>query len=53
MKHEFQKNLSLKVISSGILELKFECGVHRTVDLTPIMFGTLFGELKNPEFLSR
>ena len=50
MKHEFKKIVSLKVVSTGILELKFECGTHRRVDLTPIMFGTLFAELKDPAF---
>ncbi len=53
MKHEFKKIVSLEVVATGILELKFECGALRRIDLMPIMFGALFGELKNPEFFKQ
>jgi len=53
MKHEFKRIVSLEIISDGILDLKFDCGASRQVDLTPIMFGSLFGELKNPDFFKQ
>jgi len=53
MKHEFKRIVSLRVVSHGILELEFDCGTRRKVDLSPIMFGSLFGELKNPDFFEQ
>lgn len=49
MKHEFKKVISAKIVSTGILDLEFECGSRRTVDLTPVMSGALFGALQRPE----
>ena len=37
----------------GILKLEFNCGTNHEVDLNPIMFGSLFGELKNPNFFKQ
>ena len=53
MKHEFKKIVSLEIISGGILDLKFDCGANRQVDLTPIMFGSLLGDLNNPDFFKQ
>lgn len=53
MKHEFKKIVSVKVISPSTLELEFACGTWRRVDLSPVMVGSLFGELKNPEIFSK
>ena len=53
MKHEFKRIVSLRVISHGILELEFDCGTRRQVDLSPVMAGSLFGELNNPDFFKQ
>ena len=49
MKHEFKKIVSVNVVSPGILDIEFACGTRRRVDLSPVMVGSLFGELKDPE----
>ena len=49
MKHEFKKVISVQIVSTGVLDLEFECGTRRTVDLTPVMSGPLFGALQRPE----
>ena len=49
MKHEFKKIKVVKVVSEGVLELEFNCGSHRRIDLNPIMHGSLFGSLKDPK----
>jgi len=36
-----------------VLKLEFDCGTRHKVDLTPIMFGSLFSELKNPDFFKQ
>lgn len=49
MKHEFKRIEDIRVVSSGVLDLQFNCGSRRTVDLRAIMHGPLFGELKNSD----
>lgn len=53
IKHEFKKIVSVKVISPSTLELEFACGTWRRVDLSPVLVGSLFGELKNSEVFSQ
>jgi len=53
MKHEFKTVISVKIVSTGILDLEFECGTRRTVDVTPVMSGALFGELRNSEMFNQ
>ena len=53
MKHEFKKVVAINVIFNGVLDLEFACGTRKKVDLTPIMFGPLFGELRSPEVFNQ
>lgn len=47
MKHEFKRVLNVEVLDLGILKLKFDCGTQKEVDLTPVMRGAIFGQLKD------
>lgn len=53
MKHEFKKIVRVEVASPGQLNLTFDCGTRRKVDLTPVMVGTLFGALQEQEFFKK
>ena len=53
MRHEFRRIVSFEVIADGVLKLEFDCGTRRKIDLTPIMFGSLFSKLKNPDFFKQ
>jgi hypothetical protein len=53
MHHEFKKIVSVEVIAHGILHLEFSCGTRRKVDLTPVMFGALFGQLQRPDIFNQ
>lgn len=48
MKHQFKKIINVEVLDLGILKLEFDCGTEKEVNLTPIMRGTLFGQLNDP-----
>lgn len=53
MNHEFKKIVDVKVIAQGILDLEFACGTRRRVNLNPVMFGALFGELERPDIFNQ
>lgn len=53
MKHEFKTIEDVKVVASGVLQLKFNCGSVREVDLTPVMHGALFEPLKDPSIFEQ
>ena len=53
MKHEFKKVIRVKVVTTGILELEFDCGSRRTINLTPVMFGALYSPLQRPEVFNQ
>ncbi|HZK77014.1 MAG TPA: DUF2442 domain-containing protein [Candidatus Kapabacteria bacterium] len=48
--HDLHSIYSVKVVGEYALELTFEDGVTKTVDLSGSFFGSLFNPLKDPNF---
>jgi hypothetical protein len=48
--HELHFIYDVKVVGDHALQLKFEDGSVKTVDLTGFWYGKLFSPLRNPEF---
>lgn len=47
--HELHRITEVRVVGDSSIEVTFEDGLCRTIDLGPILVGTMFGPLKDPE----
>lgn len=51
--HEFHRIVKAAVIPPYGLRLEFEDGIVREIDLEPILYGEMFGPLRDPAFFAR
>ena len=51
--HEFHRIVRAKLIPPYGLELEFEDGVVRNVDMEPLLYGEMFGPLRDPGVFAR
>lgn len=48
--HDLYRIVAMEVVGEHVLSLTFDDGLTRTIDLGPILAGTLYGPLRDPEF---
>lgn len=51
--HEFHRIVKAEVIPPYGLRLEFENGVIREVDLEAMLYGQMYGPLRDPEFFAK
>jgi hypothetical protein len=53
MKHEIHYIKSINIVGLHLLEVVFENGTRKTINLAPVLYGEMYGPLKDPEFFKR
>ncbi len=53
MTHPIYRVVSCEVLGERNLRVKFDDGVARVIDLTPVLAGELFGPLRDPELFKQ
>lgn len=52
MSHPIHRVASFELLEGYRLRVRFEDGAERTIDLEPVLFGTLYGPLRDPAAIS-
>ncbi|MDB5245913.1 MAG: hypothetical protein JWQ40_307 [Segetibacter sp.] len=53
MKHEIHYIRSFNIVGLHTLEVIFENNTRKTIDLAPVLYGEMYGALRDPEFLNK
>lgn len=53
MEHSIYRVLRFKVVGDYGLQVEFEDGVERNIDLEPVLEGEIFGPLKDPRLFAQ
>jgi hypothetical protein len=53
MRHEIHRITSFDIVGIHTLEVVFENKIHKTIDLSPVLYGEMYAPLRNPEFFKQ
>lgn len=53
MKHSIHRVISFDIVGPYTLRVAFDDGSKRTIDFSPILFGEIFGPLRDPNFFAQ
>lgn len=53
MNHEIHYIQSFNIVGLHSLEVVFENNTRKTIDLAPVLYGEMYGPLKDPEFFKQ
>ncbi len=53
MKHEIHYIESFNIVGQHTIEVVFENNTCKTINLAPVLYGEMYGPLKDPEFFKQ
>ena len=53
MNHPIHRVVAFQIVGADVLQVRFEDGLDRTIDLEPVLAGELFGPLRDRLFFER
>jgi len=49
----FYQILDYRIVRHGVIQMMFDDGTEKTIDFRPIMIGSVYGQLRDPQYFER